>query len=177
MDRNVPLDQPAASVDGVLGRWAFMLVNDGEAALREVRRILKPDGTVALAAWTGAEDNQWSAAPVKVLQHHGALEPDPPGPGQFHWASPHLIEENLENAGFVDPQIQDIEFHMHFADFDDWWKAVTLTSTRIGDADRNMDFATRSDVLAELEQTAEAFEQPDGSIKIPARTWVARATA
>ena len=33
MDMNVPLDQPAASLDGVLGRWAFMLVNDGEAAL------------------------------------------------------------------------------------------------------------------------------------------------
>src|SRR4051794_7546246 len=43
MDMNVPLDQAAASVDGVLGRWAFMLVNDGEAALRETRRILKPD--------------------------------------------------------------------------------------------------------------------------------------
>jgi hypothetical protein len=88
-----------------------------------------------------------------------------------------VIEENLANAGFVDPQIEAVEFHMHFDDFDDWWSAVTLTSTRIGDADRNMDFATRSDVLAELEHTAEAFEQPDGSIKIPARTWVARATA
>jgi SAM-dependent methyltransferase len=177
MDMNVPLDQPAASVDGVLGRWAFMLVNDGEAALREARRILKPDSKVALAAWTGPEDNQWSAAPVRVLQSKGALEPDPPGPGQFSWASPHVIEENLANAGFVDPQIEAVEFHMHFDDFDDWWSAVTLTSTRIGDADRNMDFATRSDVLAELEHTAEAFEQPDGSIKIPARTWVARATA
>jgi SAM-dependent methyltransferase len=177
MDMNVPLDQPAASVDGVLGRWAYMLVNDGEAALRETRRILKPNAKVALAAWTGAEDNLWSAAPVKTLQDKGALEPDPPGPGQFHWASPHLITENLENAGFVDPQVEAIEFHMHFADFDDWWTAVTLTSTRVGDADRSMDFATRSDVLAELEPVAARFEQPDGSLKIPARTWVARATA
>ena len=40
-----------------------------------------------------------------------------------------------------------------------------------------MDFATRSDVLAELEAAAEPFEQPDGSLIIPARTWVARATA
>ena len=65
MDMNVPLDQPAASVDGVLGRWAYMLVNDGEAALRETRRILKPDAEVALAAWTGPDDNLWSAAPVQ----------------------------------------------------------------------------------------------------------------
>lgn len=177
MDMNVPLDQPAASVDGVLGRWAFMLVNDGEAALREARRILKPDGKVALAAWTDAEENLWSSAPVKALQKHGALEPDPPGPGQFHWASPHLIEENLANAGFLEIQIEAIEFHMRYENFDDWWTAVTLTSTRIGDADRAMDFATRSDVLVELEPIAERFEQPDGSIHIPARTWVAAATA
>jgi hypothetical protein len=88
-----------------------------------------------------------------------------------------VIEENLANAGFMDPEIEAIEFHMQFADFDDWWTAVTLTSTRIGDADRNMDFATRSDVLAELEPIAEQFEQPDGSLRIPARTWVAAATA
>ncbi len=31
-----------------------MLFNDGEAALRETRRILKPGASVALAAWTGA---------------------------------------------------------------------------------------------------------------------------
>jgi ubiquinone/menaquinone biosynthesis C-methylase UbiE len=177
MDMNVPLDQPTASVDGVLGRWAFMLVNDGEAALRETRRILKPNGKVALAAWTDPQENLWSAAPVKVLQSKGALEPDPPGPGQFHWAAPHLITEAMEAAGFLEAELQAIEFHMHFKDFDDWWTAVTLTSTRIGDADRNMDFATRSDVLAELEPIAEQFQQPDGSVKIPARTWVARATA
>ena len=177
MDMNVPLDQPAASLDGVLGRWAFMLVNDGEAALREARRILKPDAKVALAAWTDADENLWSAAPVRILQSKGALEADPPGPGQFHWASPHLIEETLGNAGFVEPEIEAVEFHMHYADFDDWWTAVTLTSTRIGMADEAMDFATRSDVLAELESVAEAFEQPDGSLHIPARTWVARATA
>jgi len=177
MDMNVPLDQPAATIDGVLGRWAYMLVNDGEAALRETRRILKPNAKVALAAWTGAEDNLWSAAPVKALQTKGALEPDPPGPGQFHWASPHLIIEALESAGFLEPDVQAIEFHMHYEDFDDWWTSVTLTSVRVGDADRAMDFATRSDVLAELESIAEQFEQPDGSLKIPARTWVAAATA
>lgn len=178
MDMNVPLDQPAASVDGVLARWAYMLVNDGEAALRETRRILKAGGTVALAAWAGPDENLWSAAPVRTLQKHGALEPDPPGaPGQFAWADRGLIQENLENAGFVEYTIEAIEFHMRYDDFDDWWTAVTATSARVGDADKAMDYATRSDVLAELERIAEPFEQPDGSLVIPARTWVAAATA
>ncbi len=50
-------------------------------------------------------------------------------------------------------------------------------STATGDADKRMDFATRSDVLAELEQAASRFTQPDDSLVIPARTWVATATA
>jgi ubiquinone/menaquinone biosynthesis C-methylase UbiE len=177
MDMNVPLDQPAASLDGVLGRWAFMLVNDGEAALREARRVLKPGAKVALAAWASAGENTWSSTTVKVLQKRGILDKDPPGPGQFAWASPHLIKENLEAAGFVEPQIEAVEFTMNYESFDDWWLAQTQMSTRTGDADQQMDFATRSDVLAELEEAASPYEQPDGSLSIPARSWVAAATA
>ena len=177
MDMNVPLDQPAASLDGVLCRWGFMLLNDPEAALKETRRILKVNGTLALAAWAGPDDNLWSAAPIRILQRRGILEPDPPGPGQFAWSSSHLIKENLENAGFIDPHIEAIDFTVRYDDVDDWWVAQTQLSTRTGDADQQMDFATRSDVLAELEHAAKPFEQPDGSLHIPARTWVAAATA
>jgi hypothetical protein len=50
-------------------------------------------------------------------------------------------------------------------------------STRTGDTERAMDEATRAEVLAELEQAAQRFAQADGSLRIPARTWVAAATA
>src|SRR3954451_18806894 len=71
MDANLPLDQPAASLDGVLGRWVYMLLNDGEDGLRETRRILKPGGAVALAAWTGPEENRWSVATAEILRKRG----------------------------------------------------------------------------------------------------------
>src|SRR5205809_1123398 len=99
MDANLPLDQPAASLDGVLCRWGYMLLNDGEAALRDTRRVLKPGGAVALAAWAAAEHNRWSSAPVRILLDHGVLEPEPPGPGQFAWAEPGAVAEHMEAAG------------------------------------------------------------------------------
>ncbi len=177
MDMSLPLDQPAASLDGVLCRWGYMLLEDPESALRDTRRILKQDGRVALAAWAGPDDNLWSTAPVKILQQRGILEPTPPGPGQFAWADPNLILETMANAGFVEPQVEAVEFTVNYASIDDWWVAQTQMSTRTGDADRTMDFATRSDVLADLEQAATPFLQPDDSLVIPARTWVAAATA
>lgn len=36
------IDLPAASLDGVIGRWGYMLMADAEAALRDTRRVLKP---------------------------------------------------------------------------------------------------------------------------------------
>src|SRR3954462_4681672 len=83
MDANVPLDQPAASLDAVLCRWGYMLLDDGEAALQETRRVLRPGGRVALAAWAGADENRWSSAPTRVFVEQGAVEPTPPGPSQF----------------------------------------------------------------------------------------------
>jgi SAM-dependent methyltransferase len=177
MDANVPLDQPAASLDAVLCRWGYMLLNDGEDALRDTRRVLKQNGTVALAAWTGPEDNRWSSAPARILQDRGLIEPRPAqGPGQFAWAREGELAAHLENAGFVDPAVQAVDFVFRFDDVDDWWVAQTQTSTDTADADARMDFATRSDVLADLERVAEPFTQPDDSLEFPARTWVAAAT-
>jgi ubiquinone/menaquinone biosynthesis C-methylase UbiE len=176
MDANLPLDQPAASLDGVLCRWGYMLLADqGETALQSTRRILKPGASVALAAWTGPEDNQWSAVPVQILEHRGLLEPETTG--QFAWAQPGAAQDHMEAAGFIEPRVEALAFPLRFADVDEWWVHQTQTSTRTADADARMDFATRSDVLADLERAAEPFEQSDGSLVIPARTWVAAATA
>jgi SAM-dependent methyltransferase len=170
MDASLPLDQPAASLDAVLCRWGYMLMNDGEAALRETRRVLKQNGRLALAAWTGPADNTWSSVPVKIMQDRGLIEPVPPAPGQFAWAEEGAIAEHLESAGFVEYRVETVSFSFQFDDIEDWWTAQVQTSTRISDADAQMDTATRRAVLDDL---AAAMTE----LTIPARTWVASATA
>jgi SAM-dependent methyltransferase len=177
IDLSVPIDQSAASLDGVICRWGYMLLEDPEAALKDTRRILKHDAAVALAAWTGPDDNLWSAATVRILQEHGAMERSVSGPGQFTWQDPGVIVEHMEAAGFVEPEVIAVDFTIPYDDVDDWWVAQTNMSVGTAEADARLDFATRSDVLADLERAAEPFLQPDDSLRIPARTWVATATA
>jgi SAM-dependent methyltransferase len=177
IDLSTPIDIPAASIDGVLCRWGYMLLDDPEFALRETRRVLKHGAAVSLAAWTGPDDNLWSVIPIRILQDRGVLEPTAPGPGQFAWANPDDIEETMATAGFVEPELEVVEFTMRYEDVDDWWVAQTQMSTRTADADKTLDFATRSDILAELEEAAKPFTRPDDRLEIPARTWIATATA
>ncbi len=115
------IDQPAASLDGVLCRWGYMLFADGEAALRETRRILRPGARVALAAWTGPGENPWASLPVGELVARGHMErPAPDAPGQFAWARNGIIEERLNGAGFGEHEVDVVDFIQAFASFDDW---------------------------------------------------------
>ena len=115
------IDQPAASLDGVLCRWGYMLMADGEAALRETRRVLKPGARVALAAWTSPTENPWASLPMGVLVERGHVErPEPGAPGQFAWARAGTIEEHLDNSGFTEYVVDTVDFANVYPSVDEW---------------------------------------------------------
>ena len=65
----------------MLCRWGYMLMADPGTALRETRRVLKPGGRLALAAWAGPDDNPWSAIPAREMVRRGLVErPTPARP-------------------------------------------------------------------------------------------------
>jgi len=172
IDASQPIDVEAASIDGVLCRWGYMLMDDGEAALRETRRILRRDGRVALAAWCGPDENPWQSVPIRMLIERGALEPPEGGPGQFSWAEDGVIAEQLENAGFVEYDVDRIDFPMRYASLAEYWATLRSMGVTIGDARVDDEEAFARDLAdAVAEWTAE-----DGSLAIPAATWVAAAT-
>ena len=171
------IDQPAASIDGVLSRWGYMLMPDGEAALRDTRRILKPGARVALAAWADPDANPWATVPVRELIGRGLAEPFPPGPGQFAWAEDGVIAENLEAAGFVEHEVEAIDFKVRHPSVRAWWQTGRDMSQRIGDAAARMRPGEEDDLVGALAERAAQWTAADGSLALPARTWVAVGTA
>jgi SAM-dependent methyltransferase len=169
------IDQPAASLDGVIGRWGYMLMTDGEAALRDTRRVLKPGGRLALAAWGDPADNPWTVLPVKELVARGKVEPAPPGPGQFAWAQEGAIADTLDAAGFVEYEVHALDFAFHHPSARAWWETTRDTSLRVREA--RVDPAEEDDVVAALAEQAAPWTGEDGTLALPARTWVAAATA
>ena len=172
------IDQPAGSLDGVLCRWGYMLLDDPNAALRETRRVLRPGRRVALAAWTGPEDNQWSSALRREVVERGLIDPpDPAAPGQFTWAPEGMIAEQLEAAGFVEYEVDRIDFAYEYPSAEEWWTMTRSLSGVVTEATAGMDAAAEAEIVAALRRTAEPWTRPDGSLRIPARTWVATGIA
>ena len=178
IDAETSIDIEAASIDGALCRWGYMLMADPVTALGQTRRVLKPGGRLALAAWCGPDENPWAALPGRELIRRGLVEPpDPDAPGQFSWAERDVIAERLEESGFVDYEIAAVDFTIVYRSAEDWWATTSDMSMMFADATRAMDAATKADVMAAMAVAAEPFTDGDGAIAIPARTWAAVATA
>lgn len=173
------IDVEAGTLDGVLCRWGYMLMADPGAALRETRRVLKRGGRIALAAWTGPDENLWSALTGRELVRRGLMErPDPSAPGQFAWADPSRIQGALAEAGFVeDVTVQRVAFAFEYPSFDEWIAVQRDVSGIFRTVVNDLDAQTGAELEAALREAAAPFTGQDGSVKYPAATWVAAATA
>jgi SAM-dependent methyltransferase len=173
------IDLPTASVDAVLSRWGYMLLADPEAALRETRRVLRPGGRVALAAWAGPEHNPWIALLGKVMVERGLVEPEPPDmPGPLAFGRrPGQIEELLDAAGFDDIEVQPLDFAFHAPSLDDWWDHAIRTSGRFSRVVAELEPAEHYNLRDAVDAAYAPYVRGDGSVEIPARALVGAANA
>lgn len=130
------IDQPAASFDAVLSRWGLMFTVDPEAPFRECRRVLRPGGRLALAAWAPPAENPWFSVPGRELLEQGLTEPPTPGdnPGPFRFAAPGRLEELLEGAGFAEVEVEPLPFSARFASFAEVWDLQRSLSRSLREA-------------------------------------------
>ena len=178
IDAETSIDIEAASLDGVLCRWGYMLMADPERALRETRRVLKPGARVALAAWTAPEENPWSVLPAQELIAAGLVEPPQPGlPGQFAWAEEGVIAEQLDAAGFDEHHVEALDFTIDYRSAVDWWESQSAFSTWFAQAVARADDDQLAAVGDAIDRHAQRFASADGALCVPARTWVAWAAA
>jgi ubiquinone/menaquinone biosynthesis C-methylase UbiE len=172
------IDLPTASQDGVLCRWGYMLLADPAAALRETRRVLRPGGRVALAAWAGPEANPWASVAGRELQRMGAMAPpDPAEPHMFAFADPAHIADLLEDTGFTEIQVQPLDLTFEYPDLDTWWDVQLDLSIGMHDAVAALTPAQRDDLRDAIDARLAEYVADDGSVRLPGRTNVAAASA
>jgi SAM-dependent methyltransferase len=166
------MDLPDDSVDGVVCRWAYMLMADPAAALAETRRVLRPGGRLAFAVWRTADRNPWQAVPGMTLVERGHRPAPVPGqPGIFALGEPGRIRELVTGAGFADPEVEEVAFAYHYADFDDLWGAMVGLSP-VGGTLAALPGDELDATRAAVGQNMAPYRNGDGSYTAPAATWV-----
>ena len=94
-DAQVHPFEPGA-FDAVISRFGTMFFDDPVAAFANLRRALRRGGRLAVVAWQGPFESEWTAVAVKVAIAHFGRPPDlgePGGPGPFAFADGDRFQE------------------------------------------------------------------------------------
>ncbi|MGH9745308.1 MAG: class I SAM-dependent methyltransferase [Candidatus Acidiferrales bacterium] len=95
---NLPF--PDGAFDAVVSRFGVMFFPSPEDSVREMLRVLKPHGRLALAVWHSAEKNPFDYVFSRIVDRY--LEPTPQAPGSanmFRFAKPGDLLAVLSRSG------------------------------------------------------------------------------
>lgn len=88
------------SFDLVTSRFGVMFFADTPAALREIKRVMKPGGRFAFMVWGPPGPGTYFGAAALPFMRRLAVKPDPDGPGPMRFAEPRKLATVLEHVGF-----------------------------------------------------------------------------
>src|SRR5262249_52127086 len=117
--RALPIDP--ANFDAVVSGLVLNFVPEPQLAVAEMRRVARPDGTVAAYVWDYAGKMQlmryfWDAA---AALNPAARELDEGR--RFATCLPLPLAELFENAGLQDVEVRHVDIATNFRDFEDYW--------------------------------------------------------
>jgi ubiquinone/menaquinone biosynthesis C-methylase UbiE len=109
------------SFDRVLCGLGLMFFPDEQAALREVRRVLRRDGQLILSVWGRAEDVPLVEVALSCLRR---LMPPPKvaRPSIFRFGDPAELHRRLASADFHRIEVRPLRFATRFSDAAAYWQ-------------------------------------------------------
>lgn len=170
--------------DHAFARFGTMFFDMPGAAMRNIRKALKPGGAFLQIVWRRREENPWlHEAELRVKEivpvvSHEETDQVHCGPGPFSMSGPDMVSTMMRAAGFE---------HITFERFDcdicighDMDDAVEFAMA-LGPAGEIIRLAEeegekrKPQVIAALKETFTPYERPDG-IWAPSSTWFISAT-
>jgi len=159
--------------DAAVSRLGAMFFPDVPAALREMLRVIKPNGTVCLVVWGRNEQNPFTTIVTKVMSSYVKMPPaEPDAPGAFRFSAPGKLAGLLTEAGAKDVRERELNFRIEARiTVEQFWLMRAGTSGTLREK-----LATLSDADSEraAKEVKEAVREyfPNDQMSFPAQMFV-----
>jgi len=156
---------------GVAAHLVFLFIPRPEVALREMRRVTRPGGTVAAVVW----DSRGGLVFQRMLWDTAvAIDPNARMARDSLFANPVAIPGGLagffHKAGLKDIQTQSLTIRMDYENFEDYWQPFLGGQGPVGTYFANLS----SDMNARIKEAvrdAYCSGAPDGARSLTASAW------
>ena len=152
--------------DAISCRFGFMFFPDIALAAREMLRVLKPEGKLAVAVWDVPEKNFWVTAIMGTINKHLNLPAaDPAAPGMFRCAQDGVMIRLLCDAGFRNVAVGRVAGKLQVHTTEVYWNMMNEIAAPVVAALSQASPEIQSQIKAEVFQKVQE-RYPEGRVDI-----------
>jgi len=164
---------PANTFDAAVSRFGVMFFPSPVDCLRDVLRVLKPGGRIAMAVWYLAEKNPFDYIISRIVDRYVA--PAPPKPGStdmFRFAKPGDLFALLSSAGASAPSERVLQFSIRASiSAEDFWTLRSEMSEKLRSKLALLSEPQRAELKREAIEAIRAYSFENG-ISLPAEVLI-----
>ncbi|MEU6034116.1 class I SAM-dependent methyltransferase [Actinomadura sp. NPDC047616] len=167
---------PDETFDAVVGNFVINHVGEPDAALKELRRVLRPGGRLALTCWRMPGSGALGVV-GEALDAVGVPWPDDiPTPPFMEHGEPAAFRALVAGAGFADAAVDELDW-THTADPEYWWETGPQAAVGTnGVIVQRQTPETISRVKAAYDRIMAGYTVGDGQVALPAHALLAHGT-
>jgi SAM-dependent methyltransferase len=161
-----------SSFDAVVSQFGLMFFRDRAVAIREMMRVLRPGGRLAVAVWDSLDRTPGYAAFVALLERLFGKETAEALRSPFVLGDPYALRALFQEAGVPAASVVTHEGSAHFPSLESW----VFTEVKGWTAADLIDEAGYARLLAEAERELGRFRAADGTVVLSAPAHIVTAT-
>ena len=166
---------PSSEFDVVICQQGLQFFPDRSGALREMHRVLKPGGLVAICVWRSIEHSPCHLAIAEALRRHVSEDVARRFQAPFTFGDPVALKALMTEAGFSELEIR-VEIVMRRLLPPEESVPGLLASTPVGPEILALDELTRDAIVSDIASALSDYRDEDGSLRVPQPTYIALGT-